>query len=207
MDSSRDLCIGMLEWGASPVRNTVQVDVSSAVGDCFFACVSVWLNVFFGRTLWDPQRLRLSLAAALAWPEAFSVLERVRDDLCHYCGMSTEATLEEMQALVMKSSTWADHPIMSVAALFCSRITNTRTGFVVVQLSQNENETSVFTVSPPSQEGQEGTDLENACVLLLTRQEHYLLLAEATSRKMIFSVGAQRWKRKKQNNKERRKKI
>ena len=176
MDSSRDLCIGMLEWGASPVRNTVQVDVSSAVGDCFFACVSVWLNVFFGRTLWDPQRLRLSLAAALAWPEAFSVLERVRDDLCHYCGMSTEATLEEMQALVMKSSTWADHPIMSVAALFCSRITNSRTGFVVVQLSQNE------------------------CVLLLTRQEHYLLLAEATSRKMIFSVGAQRWKRNANQN-------
>jgi len=101
-----------LRWGKSPVPNTVQIDVSSDVGDCFFACVSVWLNVYFGRTLFDPQRLRLSLAAAMAWPEASPVLDRVREDLSTYCDAPVNASLEEMQAIVMKSTTWADHPII-----------------------------------------------------------------------------------------------
>jgi len=134
------------------------------------------------------------LAAALTWPEAVCILDRVREDLCHYCNMPIGASLREMQAVVMQSTAWADHPIMSIMALFCSKITGSQTGFLVVQLCQDDCETHVSTVSPPTQEGDDEREIENACVLLLTREEHYLLLAETMSHRMVFSVGLQSWK-------------
>jgi hypothetical protein len=194
MDSDSDVSIGALRWGKSPVENTVQIDVASEVGDCFFACVSVWLNVYFGRTLFDPQRLRLSLAAAMAWPEASSVLDRVREDLSNYCDIPLNASLEEMQAVVMKSTTWADHPIISVLALFCSRITESAMGFLIFCPSQSGADTQVFTVAPPPRDASEEEDLEIACVLLLTSQEHYLLLADKTTREMVFDVKTVNWR-------------
>ena len=182
-----------LRWKPSPVNSTLQVDVPCTVGDCFFACVSVWLNVYFKRTLFDPFKLRMCLAAALAWPDAACGLDRVRDDLHNFNGLKEDASLAEMQQLVLCSSTWADHPIMSVMALFCSKLIGCSTGFVVVQTEASGCNTQVLCVKPPVPDGRTEENLELACVLHLVRREHYLLLVDRVSHAMIFEVALQKW--------------
>ena len=193
---SRALTRGDLRWQQSSVPRTLQLDPPSAVGDCFFACVALWLNVVLGSTLFDARRLRMCLAATLAWPGAACVLERVRDDLCHYDGLQREATFADMQCLVLDSSTWADHPLMSVTALFCSRLLGCRCGFLVVKLEQtgNDGSTGVLVVKPPVEEGDPDPELEVACVLHLLLREHYTLLADRETRHVLFDVLGRRWR-------------
>jgi len=194
--SSSTVCRKSLCWTPSPINSTVQVDVACLAGDCFFACLSVWLNIYFGQTLFDPFKLRMCLAAALSWTEAACATERVRDDLCNFEGLERNAPLSEVQSLVMKSSTWADHPIMSVMALFCTRLIGRRFGFLVIQVFETESrqaKTHIFYAKPPVEQGETDPELELACVLHLFRNEHYLLLADSRTKRTIFDVPNEKW--------------
>jgi len=190
----RSICTGQLQWSPSPVDEIVQIDVPSDVGDCFFACVAVWLNVYLGRTLFDARHLRMCVAAALGWREAREILDRVREDLCHFCNMASDASLYDMQRVIMETSTWADHPIMSIMALFCTKLLGTSLGFIVLQFTADGRGTHALTVGPPASHSEAEQDLRIACVLFLTPHEHYLLLADEDSRDMIFDVKTQNWR-------------
>lgn len=188
------LAVQELQWLPSPINSTVQVNVPCTVGDCFFACVAVWLNVVFGSTLFDSYKLRMCLAAALAWPEAVCALDRVRDDLHHYNQMDLGADLAEMQRLVLKSTTWADHPIMTVMALFCSKLLGFQVGFLIVELDDTGKTTRINPAKSPVEDGGDDRALELACVLHLVRRDHYMLLADAKTKEMLFDVASMRWR-------------
>jgi hypothetical protein len=186
---STALAPASIRWSHFPSDGSLrQGDVRCEVGDCFFACVAVWLNVALRRTLFGAPQLRRCLAAALTWPEVAPLLEILLQELQADLELPRTPTLRRARRLVLLTTTWATHSLMVVLANFCSRLLRCRVGFVVVELTEVGVPREPLQVLPCGQDS-----LDVACALHHVDGNHYRLLAESRSGAVLFDVPTLQW--------------
>ena len=129
------LATPLVRWAPFPAADMMTGDVRFEVGDCLFACVSYWLNVSLGRTLFFAQRLRQCISEALTWPETAPYLETILLELQVTSDLSEALTLEAAQRLVLQRDCWGCNGLMLVLSFVCSKLLHRRVGFVIVELT------------------------------------------------------------------------